>query len=114
LIAIFLIGMSLMLLAPLLRRDNKATLALAGGACLVLVFSVIGLLHVDPRIGLSAIESNRKEYLFFVFCEVPVLILALLSRKLIRWAFWLGWGINAAVSLFVLWVFIELTYFWHW
>ena len=79
LIVIFLIGMALMLLAPLLRRYNKASLSLAGGACLVLVFSTIGLLNVDPRVGLATIESNRKEYLFFFVCELPALILALLS-----------------------------------
>jgi hypothetical protein len=114
LISIFLFGMALMLLAPLLQRYRVASLALAGGACLVLIFSLVGLLDVDPRIGLGAIESNRKEYLFFMVCEAPVLMLALLSWKIYRWAFWVGWGINAAVSLVVLWVFIELTFFWHW
>ena len=80
----------------------------------MLIFSTVGLLIVDPRVGLATIESNRKEYLFFLICELPVLILALLSWKRLRWFFWLGWGINAAVSLIVLWVFIDLTFFWHW
>jgi len=114
LIVILLIGMALMLLAPVLRRYNKAPWSLAGGASIVLVFSIIGILSMDPRVGLATIESNRKEYLFFLVCELPVLILALLSWKRLKWLFWLGWGINAALSLFVLWVFIDLTYFWHW
>jgi hypothetical protein len=113
-VIIFLLGLGLMIIAPLLRRFDKASPTLAIGAFLVLAFSAIGLLHVDPRIGLAAIDSNRKEYLFFLGCEFPVFILALISSKRFKWAFWVGWGINIAVSLVVLWVFIVLTYFWHW
>jgi hypothetical protein len=103
-----------MLGAPLLRRYNKASQALAAGALAVLAFSVIGLVQVDQRIGQAAVEQNRKEYLFFLACELPVFLLALTSWKRSRWTFWLGWGINVAVSLVVLWVFVELTFFWHW
>ncbi len=103
-----------MIAAPLLRRNNKASQALAAGAFAVLMFSVVGLVYMDPRIGQAAIHDNRREYLFFIACEAPVLILALISRKSFKWAFWTGWGINMAVSLFVLWVFIELEFFWHW
>lgn len=113
-ITLFFIGMSIMVVAPLLRRYNGASAVLAAGAFIVLSFSTIGLVHVDPRIGPSAIESNRKEYLFCLACELPVFILALISWKRFKWAFWVGWGINVAFSLIVLAVIIELTFFWHW
>ena len=111
---LFFLGITLMIAAPLLRRYHKASFALAGGALVVLAFAVIGLVHVDPRIGLSAIESNRKEYLFCVACQLPVFFFALLSWKRFKWAFWLGWGINLAFSAIVLAVIIDLTFFWHW
>jgi hypothetical protein len=114
LIAIFFLGISLMIVAPLLRRYSMASPVLAGGAFAVLAIAVIGLLHVDPRIGQGAIESNRKEYLFCLACELPVLILALISWKRFKWAFWLGWAINLTFSAVVFAVVIELVYFWHW
>lgn len=103
-----------MIAAPLLGRYNKASAALAAGAFAVLAVTVFGLVHVDPRIGLAAIESNRQEYLFFLACELPVFLLALISWKRFKWAFWLGWGINLAFGLIVLAVVIDLTFFWHW
>jgi hypothetical protein len=114
LIVIFFLGMSLMIVAPLLRRYGKASPALAGGALAVLAVCVIGLVHVDPRIGQGAIESNRKEYLFCLVSQLPVFILALISWKRFKWAFWVGWGINVAFSLIFLAVLVELEFFWHW
>jgi hypothetical protein len=111
---IFVVGLGAMIVAPLLRRFKAASKTLAAGALLVLLFSGIGLLTIDPRIGLAAVEQNRKEYLFFLACELPVFLLALISWKRSNWAFWTGWGINISVSIFVLWVFIQLTFFWHW
>ena len=111
---IFFIGIGLMLVAPLLRRYNQASPALAAGAFAVLAVAIIGLVHVDPRIGLAAIESNRREYLFCLACQLPVFILALLSWKRFKWAFWVGWGINLAFSLVILAVVIELEFFWRW
>jgi hypothetical protein len=99
---------------PLLRRYNKAFAALAAGAFGVLAVAAVGLVHVDPRIGLASIESNRRVYLFCLACELPVFLLALISWKRFKWAFWLGWGINLAFSLIVLAVVMELTFFWHW
>lgn len=113
-VVIFFLGLSLMIVAPLLRRANMASPALAGGALAVLAVAVIGLVHVDPRIGHAAIESNRREYLFFLACEAPVFILALISWKGFKWAFWLGYGINAALSILVMVVVIWLEFFWHW
>ena len=114
LIVIFFLGMAIMIAAPVLRRFGMASLALAAGAFAVLMVAVIGLVHVDPRIGLAAIESNRREYLFCVACECPVFLLALMSWRRFKWAFWLGWGINLVFSLIVIAVIIDLEFFWHW
>ncbi len=103
-----------MLVAPFLRRYGKASLVLACGAAAVLVMAVVGLVHVDPRIGEEAIESNRREYLFMLACELPVLILALISLKCLKWAFWLGWAINLAFAIFVAVIVVWLEFFWHW
>jgi hypothetical protein len=114
LILIFFLGICLMIVAPLLRRFGAASVVLAGGALAVLAVAIIGLAHVDPRIGLAAIESNRREYLFCLACELPVLILALISWRGFRWAFWLAYGINVAFSIFVLVIIVWLEFFWHW
>jgi hypothetical protein len=106
--------MGITILAPLLRRFNKASLALASGAIAVLVFSVLGLVYNDPRNGQAAVDANRKEYLFFLASEIPVSLLALISWKRFKWAFWVGWGINVVLSLIVLAVIIEFEFFWHW
>jgi hypothetical protein len=114
LVIIFFLGISLMIVAPFLRRFNKAPLALAGGAFAVLAAAAIGLVHVDPGIGQAAIESTRKGYLFSLVCELLVFILALISWKRFKWAFWLAWGINLAFSILVLAIFVEIEFFWHW
>jgi hypothetical protein len=111
---LFFLGLGLMIVAPLLRRHGKASLVLAGGSLAVLTFTVSGLVHVDSRIGQAAIESNRKECLFCLACQIPVFVLAVLSWKNFKWAFWTAWGINLAFSLIILAVVIELTFFWHW
>jgi hypothetical protein len=111
---IFFLGIGLMLIAPLLRGQDRASPALAAGAFAVLAVAAIGLVRVDPRVGQAAIESNRKEYLFCVACELPVFVLALISWKRFKWAFWLGYGINAAFSIFVLVIVVWLEFFWHW
>ncbi len=103
-----------MLVAPLLRRYRKASLALACGAAAVLAVAVVGLVHVDPRIGEAAIEANRRQYLFILTCELPVLILALISFKYFKWAFWLGWAINLLFAIFVAVIVVWLEFFWHW
>jgi len=113
-VIVFFLGISLMIVAPLLRRANMASPALAGGALVVLAVSIIGLLQVDPRIGLAAMESNRREYLFFLACELSVFILALIPVKRFKWAFWLGYGINVAVTTLVLAIVVWLEFFWHW
>ena len=111
---IFFFGLGLMLIAPLLRRYHKASLALGCGAAAVLMVTTVGLVHVDPRIGQAAIESNRREYLFILACELPVLVLALVSCKYYKWAFWLGWAINLLFAMFVAVIVVWLEFFWHW
>jgi hypothetical protein len=100
--------------APLLRRCGKfASGAPAAGAATLVILAGVGLLHPDFRDGLAAVEANRREYLFVLACEIPVLAFALVSsgwKKL----FWLGWGIHAAFSACVLTVEIWLKFFWHW
>jgi hypothetical protein len=103
-----------MIVAPLLRRYGKASVALAAGAGAVIAFCIFGVVFLDARTGQAAVEQNRKEYLFFLVCEIPVLVLALISRKRSHWAFWVGWAINVVLSLICLAVFIELEFFWHW
>jgi hypothetical protein len=114
LLFVFFLGIGVMIAAPLLRRFNKASAALAAGSFAVLAVAVIGLVHVDPRIGQAAIESNRREYLFCLACELPVFLLALISWKRFKWAFWLGWGINLAFSALVIVIIVWLEFFWHW
>jgi hypothetical protein len=111
---IFFLGIGLMLVAPFLRRYHKESLALACGAAAVLSVAVVGLVHVDPRIGEAAIQSNRREYRFMLACELPVLVLALISFKYLRWAFWLGWTINVMFAIFVAVIVVWLEFFWHW
>jgi hypothetical protein len=111
---IFFLGIALMIIAPAFRRSHAAAPVLAGGALTVLAVALVGLIFADPRIGQAAIESNRKEYLFCLACELPVFILALVSWKRFKWAFWLGYGINAAFSILVLVIVIWLEFFWHW
>jgi hypothetical protein len=40
-----------------------------------------------------------------------VLVLALISLRHLRWAFWLGWGINLALALYLTVIAIWLEFF---
>jgi hypothetical protein len=96
---ILVLGFSLMLLAPLLRRFKMASLALGVGASAILALALIGLVYPDSRNGQGAIESDRHLYVLFLACELPVLVLALISLRYFLGAFWLGWIINLALVL---------------
>jgi len=111
---VFVLGIGVALVAPLLRRYHKASAALAVGAGTVLTVAVVGLAHQDPRIGEAAIAANRREYLLVAACELPVFVLALLSLKYFKWAFWLGWAANLVFALYVTVIVIWLEFFWHW
>ena len=113
-LVLLFLGIILMIAAPLLRRYGLRSHALAGGASAVLLVVIVGLVHVDPRIGQAAIEANRRQYLYVFACELPVLILALISFRYFKWAFWLGWAINLVFALYLTVIVIWLEFFWHW
>jgi hypothetical protein len=111
---IFALGIALMLVAPLLRRYDKASLVLMAGASIVLVLTAFELIHPDARIGQAAIESNRRFYLIVIAVELPVLMLAFISTLYFRYAFWLGWSVNLVFTLWLAVVLVWLEFFWHW
>src|SRR5438094_4963689 len=93
---VFVLGVVLGILAAPLRRYGRASgMALAGGASVLLVLAAAGLAHTDAREGLATLEANRRQYLFVSACELPVLLLALVSLERRKKLFWLGWGIPA-------------------
>jgi hypothetical protein len=111
---VLVLGVSLMIAAPLLRRYQLRSPALVAGASTVLAVAIVGLAHSDPKIGQAAIEANRRQYLFVLACELPVLILALISLRYFKWAFWLGWSINLVFALYLAVIVVWLEFFWHW
>ena len=112
---VFALGVVSGIVAALLRRYGRASsMALAGGSGALLVLAAAGLVHTDAREGLAAIEANRRQYLFVLACELPVLVLALVSLERRKKLFWLGWGIHVAFTSCVVAVVIWLEFFWHW
>lgn len=112
---VFVFGVVLALAAPLWRRRGKTAAAvLATGAAILVAFAVLDLVHADPRIGLAAIDSNRRFDLIILGCEVPVLTLAVISLAHWKKAFWAGWIIHLAFTLWLTAVFVWLRFFWHW
>jgi hypothetical protein len=111
---VLVLGITLMIAAPLLRRFQLRSPALAAGASAVLAVAVVGLARPDPRIGQAAIEANRRQYLFVLACELPVLVVALISLRHFKSAFWLGWAINLVLALYVAVIVVWLEFFWHW
>ena len=111
---LFVLGLVVGLLAPLLPRFRGAELALAAGASLILIIAIVGLMHLEPRSGQAALAENRREYGVMSGVEVPVLVQALGSVKGSRWPFWLGWSIHAALAVFAGTVVVWLEFFRHW
>ena len=107
-------GVCLMIVAPSLRRFQLSSPALVAGACTVVAVAIVGLAHQDPRIGEAGIEANRRQYLYVLACEFPVLVLALISLRNSKWAFWLGWTINLALASYLAVIVVWLEFFWHW
>jgi hypothetical protein len=62
---------------------------------------------------LVPVESDRRFYHLFLACELPVLVLSLISLRTGKWTFWLGWGINLALALYSTVIAIWLEFF-HW
>ena len=113
---VFVFGVVAGVVAPVLWRFGDARcVSLAVGAAVLLFFAVFGLTHPDLRQGLSAVEATRREYLFVLACESPVLALAFFSLRWLKTLlFWLGWGIHIAFTACILTVVIWLKFFWHW
>jgi hypothetical protein len=114
-IFIFILGMTVGLISPILRRYGRAAaVILAIGAAVLLAPTVPHVLHPDPRIGRAAIEANRKFELLVIGCELPVLALALISLRRFNKLYWVGYGIHAALTAWLAVVFVWLEFFWHW
>ena len=114
-VVIFFLSILAGIAAPIFRRyGNLSNWTLAAGAATLVIFAGVGLLHPDFRQGLAAVEANRREYLFVLACEMPVLAFALASSGRPKKLFWLGWGIHVTFSTCVLAVVIWLEFFWHW
>ncbi len=112
---IFFLGVVIAVAAPLLRRrDGAAAAALAGGAGIVIALSLFIVIHPDLRSGEAAVEANWRLAMMILGCEMPVLILALISLAHRRKAFWVGWAIHFLFTFCVIAVVVELTFFWHW
>jgi len=75
------VGMILGVLAPLLRRYGKAAFTVLACAA-SLVIAIVDLLHPDPRVGLAAIDANRRFYRILLAFELPALALTLVSQRL--------------------------------
>jgi hypothetical protein len=111
---VLVLGIALAMVAPLMRRYGGASFALGTGVSMVLAFVVVGLAHPDARIGQAAMEANRRFYLMMLACELPVLILTLISWRRLQWAFWVGWAINVAFAVYLAVIVVWLEFFWHW
>jgi hypothetical protein len=111
---IFAFGITLMWVAPLLRRYHKASSALVAGASIVLGLTVFELIHPDAKIGQAALESDRRFYLIVLAVEPPVLVFASISTLYFKYAFWLGWSVNFVFTLWLAAVLVWLEFFWHW
>jgi len=75
-VVIFFLGIFAGIAAPIFRRHGKAGIVLAGGAAMLVIVAVTGLLHQDMRDGLATVEANRRQYRMLLECEIPVLALA--------------------------------------
>jgi hypothetical protein len=111
---IFVVGIALMLVAPLLRRYRKAPHTLLAGAFIVIAVALFGLAFPDTKEGQAAVVSNRRFYLDILAIELPVLALGLISLRRFKYAFWLGWTINLILMLLLIALMIWLKFFWHW
>ena len=108
-------GILVGIIAPIFRSCGiLRNVVLAAGAAVLVILTGMGLLHPDLRQGLASVEANRREYLFVLVCETPVLVLALVSSQRLKKLFWVGWGVHVVFTACVLIVVIWLAFFWHW
>jgi len=82
-VVVFFLGIFAGIAAPIFRRYGKAGIVLAGGAAMLVIVAVTGLLHQDMRDGLATVEANRRQYHMLLECEIPVLALALAKEALL-------------------------------
>jgi hypothetical protein len=62
-VAIFLLGILVGIVAPFWRRDGKARCwVLAAGAATLIAIACVGLLNQDPREGTATVAANRRQY----------------------------------------------------
>jgi hypothetical protein len=112
---VLILGVLVALAAPLLRRHGRgASAALAGGAGVLVAFSLFDLIHPDLRAGEAAVEESWRFAMLLLGFEVPVLTLALISLSDRKKAFWAGWIIHLALTLWLIVLIVWLTFFWHW
>jgi hypothetical protein len=71
-------------------------MVLAGGAARLMIVAVTGLLQQDMRDGLATVKANRRQYRMLLECEIPVLVLTLVS-PLAKEAFLCGLGDSCGV-----------------
>jgi hypothetical protein len=74
-VSIFVFGTVAGVVPPFLRRFGKARCVCLAPEQQSSSFLLVGLTHPDPSQGLAAVEANRREYLFVLACESPVLAL---------------------------------------
>jgi hypothetical protein len=112
---VLILGIAAGVITPVLRHYGRAAAAvLAIAAATLLAPSVADLVRPDARIGLAAIQSNRRFDLMIIACELPVLALALISMKRFSKLYWVGYGLHAALTAWLGVVIIWLEFFWHW
>jgi len=108
-VLIFFLGIFAGIAAPIFRQYGRAGGVLAGGAAMLVIVAVTGLLHQDMRDGLATVDANRREYRLMLECDIPVMTLALapLAEEAL-----LGWP-GAAFTVFAAVIVIWLEFFWH-
>jgi len=109
-------GLAIGLITPVVRRYRRtaAKMLLVLGAVILVGFALTNLINQDPRVGLGAIAANRRFGLLIAGGELPVLAMVLLSLKWLDKLYWFGWGIHAALTVWLVVVIIWLEFFWHW
>ncbi len=108
-------GMAIGAISPALRRYRRMAAAmLAFGAAILVTVAVTDLIAHDPRAGLAAIRANRRFDRIITGCELPVLVLVLISLKWLDKLYWVGWGIHIGLTVWLAAVIVWLEFFWHW
>jgi hypothetical protein len=110
-VVIFFLGIFAGIAAPIFRRNGKAGVVLAGGAAMLVIVAVTGLLHQQMQGGPATLEADRRQYRMLrdTGAGARVAVTALAKED-----FWVGWAMHAAFTAFVAVIVICLEFFWHW